>query len=523
MKRRDYLKWLGGTAVCAVALNVHATAKKPNILFIFSDDHAIRTIGAYGSGLHKTPNIDRIAAEGAVFMNSFCCNSICQPSRAAILTGKHSHLNGVTDNGRPWDGSQKIFPRELKKAGYQTMLRGKWHMHPVPENGEFDSWEVLSGAGGQGHYYNPEFTNEKGTVIRKGYETDVTTDQTIEWLEKERDPKRPFLVMCQFKAPHVPRMPALRYLDRYKDVEFEEPETLFDDYKTREHAAKAWMMLGKQKGHILNIFPEKNPLKGLNKGAMSYFDRMDPDVREAYIAAYAEENAEYFKNKNKLKVGTKEGTKYRYQRFIKDYLRIVDGIDDNVGRLLQWLEDNNLADNTIVIYSSDQSYFTGEHGYAEKRWMYEESLRMPFVIRWPGVITPGSRPEALIQNIDYAPTFLEAAGLVPPREMQGRSLMPVLQGKTPEDWRKSIYYHYYAHGKHNVPRHDGVRSGRYKLIHLYTDDTFELFDLKNDPNELKNVFNDPEYKSVRMRMEKELARQRKAYQVPEKAFEKPYM
>lgn len=521
MQRRDYLK-LGTAAVGMAALKVSAKTKKPNILFIFSDDHAVRTIGAYGSGLHKTPNIDRIAAEGAVFQNSFCCNSICQPSRAAILTGKHSHLNGVTDNGKPWDGTQKIFPRELKKAGYQTMLRGKWHMHPVPENGEFDSWEVLSGAGGQGHYYNPEFENEDGKVQRKGYETDVITDETIKWLE-QRDPNRPFLAMCQFKAPHVPRMPHLRYLDRYKDVEFPEPETLFDDYEGRPYAEKAWMMLGNQPEHILNIFDPDDPMKGMKRSSRGYFERMDEADREAYFAAYAEENREYFKRKDQLKPGSVEGTKYRYQRFIKDYLRIVDGIDDNVGRLLQWLEDNQLADNTIVVYSSDQSYFTGEHGFAEKRWMYEEALRMPFVIRWPGVVKPGSKPEAMIQNIDYAPTFLGAAGLASSRGIQGRSLVPVLQGNTPKDWRKSIYYHYYAHGKHNVPRHDGVRTDRFKLIHMYTDDHWELFDLKNDPNEVKNVYNDPEYKAVREKMERELKRQRKVYDVPEEAFEKPYL
>jgi N-acetylglucosamine-6-sulfatase len=521
MKRRDYLKWAGAAAGTAV-LNVKARRRAPNIMFIFSDDHAVRTIGAYGSGLHETPHIDRIAKEGAVFMNSFCCNSICQPSRAAILTGKHSHLNGVTDNGKPWDGTQRIFPRELKKAGYQTMLRGKWHMHPLPENAEFDSWEVLSGAGGQGHYYNPEFVNENGTVVRKGYETDVITDQTIEWLE-QRDPARPFLAMCQFKAPHVPRMPPLRHLERYRDMDFPEPETLFDDYEGRPHAEKAWMMLGRQPEHILNIFPPDDPMQGLKKSAKGYFDRMDPADREAYFAAYAEENAEYFGNRGQLKPGTKEGTKYRYQRFIKDYLRIVDGIDDNVGRLLQWLDDHGLADNTIVIYSSDQSYFTGEHGFAEKRWMYEEALKMPFVIRWPGVIPPGSRPDALIQNIDYAPTFLEAAGLVPPKEMQGRSLLPLLRGETPADWRKSIYYHYYAHGKHNVPRHDGVRTERYKLMHLYTDDSYELFDLKNDPNELKNMYTDPEYRAVRKRMTQELDDQRNNCKVPKKAYAEPYM
>ena len=269
MRRRDYLK-MGVAATTLVAMKAVAKSSKPNILFIFSDDHATRTIGAYGSGLHKTPNIDRIAAEGAIFQNSFCCNSICQPSRAAILTGKHSHLNGVTDNGKPWDGTQVIFPRELKKAGYQTALRGKWHMVPAPENGEFDSWEVLDGFGHQGCYYKPHFLNEKGERDREGYSTDIITDETIQWLEKERDPNRPFLMMCQFKAPHVPRMPAIRYLNRYKDVEFPEPETLLDDYAGREHLSKHWMPVGGM-DEALNIFDPDDPMGKNEKGVAKIF------------------------------------------------------------------------------------------------------------------------------------------------------------------------------------------------------------------------------------------------------------
>jgi len=522
--------------VIVTAPGMAAKPQPPNILFIFSDDHACRTIGAYGCGLHKTPNIDRIAEEGAVFLNSFCENSICQPSRAAILTGKHSHLNGVTDNGKPWDGTQLIFPRELKKAGYQTALRGKWHMVPAPENGEFDSWEVLDGFGHQGCYYTPEFLNENGTATREGYSTDVITDEAIKWLNEERDPKKPFLMMCQYKAPHVPRMPALRYLDHYKDMEFPEPETLLDDYKGRPYLAKHWMPVAGSDAAI-NIFSEeemdmlrgKIPVSKKMIGTSHYFDRMDPDVREKYFAAYEEENREYIKmvQSGELSLGGKKKTvadkKYRYQRFIKDYLRVVDGIDDNVGRLLKWLDDNKLADNTIVVYSSDQSYFTGEHYMAEKRWMYEQGLKMPFVIRWPGHIKAGTRHEAMIQNIDYAPTFLSAAGLSVPDEMQGRSLLPLFDGSTPDGWRDSVYYHYYAHGKHNVPRHDGVRSGRYKLINFYTDDAYEMYDFESDPNEMNNVFNNPEYKEVRKKMERELTRQRKVNDVPKAAFEPPYL
>ncbi len=516
---------LGTGALTAVA----KPAEKPNILFIFSDDHASRAIGAYGSGLHKTPNIDRIAKEGAIFLQSFCDNSICQPSRAAILTGKHSHLNGVTDNGSHWNGLQTIFPRLLEeKAGYQTVLRGKWHMVPAPENGEFESWEVLDGFGHQGCYYTPEFLNERGSVTRKGYSTDVITDRAIEWLDDDRDPDKPFLLMCQFKAPHVPRMPPLRYLDRYKDVEFPEPATLFDDYKGRPHLAKHWMPVGGSDASI-NIFDPDDPMSSMNKNVRRYFDRMDSSDRRKYLAAYEDENREYYRRvkSGKLSAGGRQKTvadkKYRYQRFIKDYLRIVDGIDDNVGRLLKWLDDNDLAENTIVIYGSDQSYFTGEHYMAEKRWMYEEGMRMPFLIRWPGHIEPGRRPEAMIQNIDYAPTFLELAGIEIPDEMQGRSLLPLLTGKTPDDWRKTIYYHYYAHGKHNVPRHDGVRTDRYKLIHFYTDDTYELYDLEDDPNEIKNIYGKSSCRDIQEKMMDELEKQRTEAKIPEAAFEAPYL
>ena len=435
---------------------------------------------------------------------------------------------GVTDNGKPWDGSQLIFPRELKKVGYQTALRGKWHMVPAPENGEFDSWEILDGFGHQGCYYKPQFLNEKGEIDREGYSSDVITDQTIQWLEKDRDPNRPFLMMCQFKAPHVPRMPALRHLERYKDEEIPEPETLLDDYAGREHLSKHWMPVGGM-DEALNIFDPDDPMGKMKKAQKKYFECMTKEEREQYFAAYEADNRDYYERveAGELSLNGRKKTdadkRYRYQRFIKDYLRIVDCIDENVGRLLQWLDDNGLADNTIVVYSSDQSYFTGEHYMAEKRWMYEQGLKMPFVIRWPGHIKPDSHPTAMIQNIDYAPTFIEAAGLVPPREMQGRSLLPVLADKTPKDWRKVVYYHYYAHGKHNVPRHDGIRSGRYKLIHFYTDDTFEMYDLESDPNEVKSVYNDPEYKAVREKMERELKRQRKEYDVPKKAFEKPYL
>lgn len=514
--RRRFLSILGGGAAALSALGVQGQTphprKKPNILFIFSDDHALRTIGAYGSGFHKTPNIDRLAEQGAVFTRSFCCNSICQPSRAAILTGKHSHLNGVTDNGKPWNPKQMVVTRLLRNAGYQTALFGKWHMHPIPSD-EFDTWEVLAGAGGQGRYYNPEFDTRKGRVSRKGYSTDLITDRSIKWLKAERDPSRPFFLMCQYKAPHVPRMPPLRMLDRYRDAEIPEPETLFDDYATRHHAADAWMMVGKQEGGILNIYPPMDRVDLENK-RLSYLAAMTPEQRDPFLAAYAGENADYRRRREVGELKGRDLERYHYQRFIKDYLRIVDAIDENVGRLLAHLDEQDLARDTVVIYSSDQGYFTGEHGYAEKRWMYEESLAMPFVIRWPGGVKPGIRPDAMIQNIDYAPTFLELAGVPVPDEMQGRSLVPLFKGERPRNWRRIVYYHYYAHGKHNVPRHDGVRTEKYKLIHYYTDDTWEMFDLTEDPNEMRNLYKNAAKSRLRERLRKELARLRRMYAVP---------
>ncbi len=522
---RRFLAYMGAAAAGAMvtpclALSEAKTKqapKPPNVLFIFSDDHALRTIGAYGSGLNRTPSIDRLASEGILFANSYCGNSISQPSRAAILTGKHSHLNGVRKNSSPWNAKQTVFTRLLKQqAGYQTALFGKWHLNSDPST-EFDTWEILVGAGRQGYYYNPEFRSPAGETRREGYSTDLITTRTIEWLERERDPEKPFFLMCQFKAPHVPRMPPLRYLQRYGNDMIPEPATLLDDYKTRHHASTAWMMVGKQSDELLNIFPSMDD-KDWDHSKNQYLARMTSEQRRQYLEAYHAQNEAYRHTKAE---GGLEGhalTRYRYQRFIKDYLRCVDAIDDNVGRLLDWLEANGLEEDTLVVYSSDQSYFTGEHGWAEKRWMYEEGLTMPLIMRWPGHIRAGTRQKAMVQNIDYAPTFLEIAGLQAPAEMQGDSLVPLLKGETPGDWRESIYYHYYEHGAHNVPRHDGVRTERYKLIHFYTDDTWELYDLKKDPNEIRNVYAEASYKPIKKRMKKELFRLRRAYKVPKSVF-----
>jgi arylsulfatase A-like enzyme len=522
MKRRMFLA--SALAATTVLAGAKAPRKSPNILFIFSDDHSTQAIGAYNgrlAPLDPTPNIDRIAEEGAVFRESFCANSICQPSRASVLTGKHSHLNGVTYNGAKWDGSQTIFPHLLKEqAGYQTALIGKWHLKPDPVD-EFDFWMVLASSGGQGDYFNPNFNTINGPVTMQGYSTDVITDRSIQWLEEEWNKDQPFLLMTQFKSPHVPQLPPIRNAELYKDESIPEPETLLDNYKNRQpYISKHWMGLDTAK---LAMIPPKGtdyPQDNEHKKALK---RMTPEQIEAWHAAFDEQVQKYYdfmqsedaKDPVKLQ-------RFKYQTMIKSYLRCVAAVDENIGRLLQWLENNELKNDTIVIYSSDQSYYIGEHGMADKRWMYEESLRMPLIIRWPGKIKPGTEVGELVQNIDYAPTLLEAAGVPVPAEMQGKPLQPLLEGKS-DGWRDAIYYHYYTNGEHNVPRHDGVRTDRYKLIHYYTDDAYEFFDLKNDPNELKNLYNDPEHLARIERMKKALEKQRADLGVPDSAYKAPYV
>lgn len=511
-------------AASAFGAGLAPDSQKPNILFIFSDDHSTQTIGAYNgrhAPLNPTPNIDRIAEEGAIFRESFCANSICQPSRATVLTGKHSHLNGVTYNGAKWDGQQTIFPRLLKEqVGYQTALIGKWHLKPDPVD-EFKYWQVLASSGGQGDYYNPDFHTRHGPIRREGYSTDVITDETIRWLE-QRDPNKPFLMMCQFKSPHVPQLPPIRNAEMYKDQVIPEPETLLDNYQNRQpYISKHWMGLDIAK---LAMIPPKGSGYSPDNEHKKALRRMNAEQIKAWHAAYDEQVQDYYDFMNsEASLDPVRLQRFKYQTMTRSYLRCVAAIDENVGRLLQWLEDNDLKNDTLVIYSSDQSYFIGEHGMAEKRWMYEEALRMPLMMRWPGKIKPGTEVHELVQNIDYAPTLLAAADLPAPDDMQGQSLLPLLAEGQNIDCRQAIYYHYYTNGEHNVPRHDGVRDKSYKLIHYYTDDTYELFDLKNDPNEIKNQYDNPEYRAIVERMKKSLKEKRAAFEVPDSVFEAPYI
>ncbi|MGL6260923.1 sulfatase family protein [Vibrio sp. WXL210] len=556
IKRSTLSKGIGLLLASTALSSVAAEQERPNILFIFSDDHANQAISAYNPTLGQTPNIDRIANEGAIFEKAFVTNSICQPSRASVMSGKHSHKNGVLDNTSRWNPNQVIFPKLLEESGYDTALIGKWHMKPSPVN-EFGFSLTLNGAGGQGTYYNPEFIDQQGrTKVIEGYSTDLITDMSLEWLDQRWDEDKPFLLKVQYKAPHTPRRPPARHMATFMDHNFPIPDTLFDDYKTRgEHAENAWMQLYGMTPVGINAFPpapttpEKARIReewinSMDDNKRRQFDdwmnRLTDEQKAAFHEAYDDVNVDYWEKMKDPMYKRRWGnvprdlkvarTEYMYQRFMRDYMATVLTIDENVGRILDYLDETGLADNTIVVYSSDQSFFIGEHGWAEKRYMYEEGFKMPFMIRWPGEIEPNLRPQAMIQNMDFGPTFLDAAGLPTPEEMQGKSFLEVLKGeKTDSEWhddRSVVYYHYYMHGAHNVPRHDGVRSERYKLIDFYSQyegkGFFELYDLEKDPNEVNNVYEDPSYKDVREMMTKELEDARKRYDVPEDYFEAPY-
>lgn len=514
---RILLTWLVFLS-CLLALprDLWSEEKRPNILFIFSDDHAPHAIGAYGSQINRTPNLDRIAKEGGLFRNSFCANSICGPSRACILTGKHSHLNGFLHNGNRFDGNQTTFPKLLQQVGYETAIIGKWHLTSDPTG--FDHWEILPG---QGSYYNPDFLEMDGSRKRyEGYCTDIITQNALSWLREKHDASKPFLLMCQHKAPHRNWAPPPRYYDLYKDTQISEPATLFDDYSGRSELLKQnEMSLAKHfswghdmKFHGENLFPEHFT----TLGGDGEYRRMTPEQKAAWDAAYEPENQEFIRKMKAGELTEKQITQFKYQRYMKSYLACVQAVDDSVGELLDYLAESELDENTIVIYSSDQGFYLGDHGWYDKRWMFEESLQMPFLIRWPGVLDAGVDSTALIQNIDYAPTFLEVAGAEIPEEMQGRSLVPLLkdQGKASASWRDAIYYAYYENAAvHNVPVHDGVRNDRYKLMFFPRGREWNLFDLEMDPDELTSVHKDPAYEHILLGMQKRYRDLRQFYDV----------
>ncbi len=484
------------------------STRQPNIIFIYSDDHAAAAVGAYGSPVARTPNLDRLAAEGLLFENAFCTNALCAPARAVVLTGKHSHRNGLMDNGDRFDGDQWTFPKALGTAGYQTALIGKWHLKSEPTG--FDHWEVLPG---QGHYYGPEFKTAQGLKRYEGYNTDVVVDRTLAWLDGERDPQRPFMVMCQFKAPHRTWMPGPAHLSLYDGELIPEPATLFDDWAGRASPAHAQEMT--IANHMWMAYDLKVPLTsgeeaaGPDKWAEGLLKRMTAEQRTAWEAAYGPRNLAF----RSWDLSGRALVQWQYQRYIKDYLRCIASVDDNIGRLLSWLDEQDLAENTVVIYGSDQGFFLGEHGWYDKRFMYEPSLRFPLIVRWPAATGSagheGSRETRLVQNLDFAPTFLELAGLSPPDDLDGRSLLPLLRGEAPDAWRNSIYYEYFEEGIHNVPPHYGVRTERWKLIHYPKSDEWELFDLDRDPDELDNLAGRATHREQQQQLMDELTRLRK--------------
>jgi len=500
--------------ICGLTFLTAAYAQKPNVLLIMADDHANRTISAYGDGINSTPNIDRIANEGAIFFNSYCANSICQPSRAAILTGKHSHKNGVFGNGSTYDNTQQQLPRILQNNGYTTAVIGKWHLKGEDPGDAFTYWNILTEGGGQGYYYNPTFKSHTGTTQQiEGYSTDVITDQSLSWLDNNKN--SPFCLMVHYKAPHVTRMPMIRNLDMYEGEVIDEPTTLYDDYSTREiYASTAINRLRSDiETTAYNYFPKYGTYE---LGDYKLLDRMTEEQRQAYHAYYDVANEEYdhLVASGEVVPGEKSGKAYAYQRFIKDYLKVVAGVDQNVKRILDYLDNNGLSDNTIVIYCGDQSYFTGQHGYYEKRFIYEDGMKMPLLMRYPSNIIPGTRVDEMVQNIDFAPTLLHYVGLEVPEDMQGESFKDVVEGNVPSDWRNAVYYHYYDHGKHGIPRHEGVRTHQYKLINFYTDDAWELYDLVNDPHELSNIYHVADYNDVVKDLKLQLATLKQKYEVP---------
>jgi arylsulfatase A-like enzyme len=472
-------------------------SRQPNILFIFSDDHAFQAISAYNDPrrLIETPQIDRLAREGMRFDRCVVPNSICGPSRASVLTGKYSHRNGFYNNTNSrFDGSQTTFPKLLKSAGYQTAVIGKWHLVSDPTG--FDEWQILPG---QGVYYHPPMIKNGQRVRLQGYTTDLITGLSIDWL-RHRDKSKPFLLMCQHKAPHREWLPALRHLGHDGDRRYPEPPTLFDDYAGRGKAEHDQdMTIAKTMNAVdLKLTP---PII------------LAPDERRVWDAYYEPRNAAF-------RAANLEGqdlVRWKYQRYLHDYLGCIKAVDESVGRLLAFLDEAGLAQNTIVIYTADQGFYLGEHGWFDKRWIFEESLRAPLLVRWPGVVKPGSTNASLVSNIDFAETFLEAAGLPIPAEMQGQSLVPLLKGEAPSDWRKSFFYQYYEYpAPHHVRPHYGVVTGRFKLVRFDGPDVdeWELFDRERDPLELHNVYGETAYTTVVADLKKELDRLRAALKVP---------
>ncbi|NMH86791.1 sulfatase family protein [Flavivirga algicola] len=499
------------------------TVQKPNIIFIMADDHATQAISAYGhpiSQLAPTPNIDRIADEGAIFKNNFCTNSICGPSRAVILTGKHSHVNGFRMNGDRFDGNQQTYPKLLQKAGYKTAMIGKWHLHGLPQG--FDYWNILQD---QGNYYNPNFikenkdTHQVDTTMVMGYATDIVTEDALKYLEKVKDEEQPFMLMVQHKAPHRNWMPALRHLNKYDNIEFPVPETYFTNHEGSIASKEQYQTVYRDmyEGHDLKMTKKKGNSELAHNPWTTDFERMTPEQTTAWNKAYQPKN-DAFHDAN---LSGKDLGLWKLQRYLQDYLATITAVDEGVGKILDYLKENNLEENTIVVYTTDQGFYLGEKGWFDKRFMYEESLAMPMLIKYPRLIKPRTEVTALTQNLDFAETFLDFAGVAIPKDMQGKSLKPLVENAIEDDhFRDAIYYHYYDFPAfHMVKKMYGVRTKRYKLIHVYDDiDEWELYDLEKDPSEINNLINDTIYDDIEMQLQKKIKALQLEYNVTEQEF-----
>ena len=496
--------------------------QRPNILFIMSDDHAYKAISAYNNRLINTPNIDRIADNGIIFTNACVTNSICAPSRATILTGKHNHINGKINNHSPFDTNQVTFPQLFQKAGYQTAMFGKLHFGNNPKG--IDDFMILPG---QGHYLNPDFITNKGDTTITGYVTDIITDLTLDWFKTKRNKKKPFLMMYLHKAPHRPWWPSPEKFQEFTQRKFPLPETLYDDYKNRGTAAKTAemnLLYDLRYGHDSKIRPET--LADMDKvlpyiepynwggldGFSTSYNRFNKDQRLLYDPVIDSINI-WFKD-NWMLLSDREKMEWKYQRYMQDYLGSISSIDDNVGKILDYLEKNNIIENTLIVYTSDQGFYLGEHGWFDKRFIYDESFKTPLLISWKTKIQGSRINTKMVQNLDFAQTLLEAANIPPPNDMQGQSLMPLLVGNDMGWKREAVYYHYYEYPSvHMVKRHYGIVTEKYKLIHFYYDvDEWELYDRDTDSMEMINVYHNPSYKKIVDTLTVALDKIRKYYQ-----------
>ena len=489
---------------------VAAAQGRYNIVYIMTDDHTAQMMSCYDNRFVETPNLDRIAADGVKFVNSYVANSLSGPSRACMITGKHSHKNGFTNNEHGiFDGTQQTMPKLLQQAGYQTAIVGKWHLVTLPTG--FDYWNILPE---QGDYYNPDFiTMQNDTVRERGYVTNVITDKAIDWMEHRRDRSKPFALFIHHKACHRCWLPEIKYLREYEDKTFALPETFYDNYEGR-HAAAAQEMEIADNRHMDIVYDTKMYRPGMTTRLTDNYLRMISRLDSADLQQYNDVYEPLARDFYRQNLSGKALAEFKYQRYMRDYAKVLKSLDDNIGRTLDYLREAGLLDSTLVVYTSDQGFYMGEHGWFDKRFMYEESFATPLVMRLPaGLEAKGEIPE-LVQNIDYAPTFLELAGAPVPEDIQGVSLLPLLKGKHPKNWRKSLYYHYYEYpAEHSVKRHYGVRTADgWKLIHFYRDiDEWELYDLNTDPQELHNLYGQPGTEKVTQRLMKELVKLQQQY------------